>query len=1073
MSAARKQAETVAAKVMRLLGAAPGGADVEALTLLIDQALSQAAQAQEKRDLERIAEVQASAHAHLGQLLNASPAVIYCRAASGHYKPTFVSDSVTKLFGCSPRDYLGDPYFWRNRVHPDDVARIDAWVDRMFDQDRGSIEYRVRREDGTYMWLHDRQQLVRDDKGEPVEIVGSWTDVTERREAEQAGAEARAQLDVLLGAVPVVVYSFAATGDYKPTYVSPSITRILGYQPNDYLTGPDFWRQHVHPDDIAEIEMKQGDLFRNGANWMEYRFRRKDGSYCWVSDEQYLIRDEAGQPAEVVGSLADIDDRKAAELACEAAQVELEKASRAALEANEAKSVFLANMSHEIRTPMNAVIGLSHLALKTELSPRQRDYVLKIKSSGQHLLGIINDVLDFSKIEAGKLTIEHIDFDLDKVLENVGNLMSEKASAKGLELIFDVEPRVLAHFKGDPLRLGQILINFCSNAVKFTETGEIMVQVRVLDDSKDGQLVEFSVTDTGIGMTPEQVDRLFQAFEQADASTTRRYGGTGLGLAISKQLTELMGGTVEVESEPGKGSVFRFTARLGKGSEVQRPRLLQSDLRGRRVLVIDDNSHARAVLANMLTSMTFTADEAASGEEALEMMVQAAKLGERYEIAFIDWQMPGLDGIETGRRIHALADGSKPPHLVMVTAYGREEVLKQAEESGFENVLIKPVTSSILFDTAVVALGGEGGEIEPAQSTPVIETDILRGARVLLVEDNEINQEVAIGQLEDANIFVDLAENGEQAIRMIEKNDYDVVLMDMQMPVMDGVAATRILRSDRRYQDLPIIAMTANALASDRELCLNVGMNDHIAKPIDPHQLFGVLMRWIRRDGGNEHADVPHVSPPLDAAKSGSAPLAIQGIDTDAGLRLTGGNRARYEILLRMFVERQADTVGVIRLALSEGDTGAAERAAHSLKGVAATLGARTLSAAAAEAEVLVRTGQDPEQALEALSLALEPVIDGIEAALPPEAEDDAMAPPSGDPSTVVAPLARLKKLLETDDGEAADFVMDAKSQLAGVLTPGEIKKLSAQVGNFEFDAALENLSGIASRLSIDLGGGS
>lgn len=352
------------------------------------------------------------------------------------------------------------------------------------------------------------------------------------------------------------------------------------------------------------------------------------------------------------------------------------------------------------------------------------------------------------------------------------------------------------------------------------------------------------------------------------------------------------------------------------------------------------------------------------------MMVQAAKLGERYEIAFIDWQMPGLDGIETGRRIHALADGSKPPHLVMVTAYGREEVLKQAEESGFENVLIKPVTSSILFDTAVVALGGEGGEIEPAQSTPVIETDILRGARVLLVEDNEINQEVAIGQLEDANIFVDLAENGEQAIRMIEKNDYDVVLMDMQMPVMDGVAATRILRSDRRYQDLPIIAMTANALASDRELCLNVGMNDHIAKPIDPHQLFGVLMRWIRRDGGNEHADVPHVSPPLNAAESGSAPLAIQGIDTDAGLRLTGGNRARYEILLRMFVERQADTVGVIRLALSEGDTGAAERAAHSLKGVAATLGASALSAAAAEAEVLVRTGQDPEQALEALSLA-------------------------------------------------------------------------------------------------------
>ena len=1064
MSAARKQAEALAARIVQLLRAAPGDADAEALTLLIDQALYEAAQKQEKRDLQRIAEVQASAQLHLTRLLNASPAVIYCRSASGHYEPTFVSDSISRLFGCTPREYLANPYLWRDFVHPDDIPRINAWVDVMFENDTRSIEYRIRSPDGSYFWVHDRQQVVRDEKGQAIEIAGSWTDVTERKEAEQ-------RLDLLLGAAPVVVYSFAATGDYTPTFISPAITPILGYQPSDYLTEPEFWRKRVHPDDLPDIERKQGDLFRNAANWMEYRFRRNDGTYLWVGDAQYLIRDEAGHPKEVVGSLADIDDRKKAELECEAAQIELEKASQAALEANEAKSIFLANMSHEIRTPMNAIIGLSHLALKTDLTPRQRDYVLKIKSSGQHLLGIINDVLDFSKIEAGKLMIESIDFDLDKVLENVGNLMSEKASAKGLELIFDVEPRVSAHFKGDPLRLGQILINFCSNAVKFTETGEIMVQVRVLEDTKDSQLVEFSVTDTGIGMTPEQIERLFQAFEQADASTTRRYGGTGLGLAISKQLTELMGGTVQVESKIGKGSVFRFTARLGKGSEVPRPRLLQSDLRGRRVLVIDDNSHARAVLANMLTSMTFTTDEAASGEEALEMMVQAAKLGENYEIAFIDWQMPGLDGIETGRRIKALADGAKPPHLVMVTAYGREEVLKQAEESGFENVLIKPVTQSILFDTAVVALGGDRGSAEPVQSGPAIDTELLRGARVLLVEDNEINQEVAIGQLEDANIFVDLAENGEQAIRMIEANDYDVVLMDMQMPVMDGVAATRIIRSDPRYQDLPIIAMTANALASDRELCLSVGMNDHIAKPIDPHQLFGVLMRSIRRSQRDHAAEMASAPPPQSGGANDAKPLEIEGIDTSAGLRLIGGNRTRYETLLRKFAERQGGTVDTIRLALSEGDVGAAERAAHSLKGVAATLGAAPLSGAAAEAEIAIRTGQDPDRSLEALSLALDPVIAGIAAALPPDVERGRSAPLSGDPSVVVAPLARLKRLLEADDGEAADFVIDVKPQLSGVLTPAEIKKLSMQVGNFEFDAALESLSGIASRLSIELGG--
>jgi len=1070
MSAAKEQAETVAAAILRALRIEANAADADAVAGLVQRALCEAAQKQEKQELERIAEVQASAHLHLSRLLNASPAVIYCRSASGDYQPTFVSDSIRRLFGCTPREYLASPYLWRDHVHPDDIPRINAWVDQMFENDTRSIEYRIRRPDGAYFWVHDRQQTVRDDKGEAIEIAGSWTDITERKEAEFAREAARERLDLLLSAAPVVVYSFAATGDYKPNFVSPSIRQILGYRPDDYLTEPDFWRKRVHPDDLPAIEKKQGDLFSNGVNWTEYRFRKKDGTYLWVSDEQHLIRDDDGQPLEVVGSLADIEDRKQAELKCEAAQIELEKASQAALEANEAKSVFLANMSHEIRTPMNAIIGLSHLALKTELTPRQRDYVLKIKSSGQHLLGIINDILDFSKIEAGKLSIENIDFDLDKVLENVGNLMSEKASAKGLELIFEVEPAVCTHFKGDPLRLGQILINFCNNAVKFTETGEIMVQVRVLENNAHNQLVEFSVRDTGIGMTSEQVERLFQAFEQADASTTRKYGGTGLGLAISKQLTELMGGTVSVKSEIGRGSVFRFTARLGKGVAVQRPRLLQSDLRGRRVLVIDDNAHARAVLANMLTNMTLNTDEAASGAEALEMFRQAAEYGDKYEIAFIDWQMPGLDGIETGKRILALPGIPVQPHLVMVTAYGREEVLKQAEESGFENVLIKPVTSSILFDTAVQALGGDRGHVETAQTGLDLDVDLLRGARVLLVEDNEINQEVAVGQLEDANIFVDLAENGAEAIRLIERNEYDVVLMDMQMPVMDGVAATRLLRADARFKDLPIIAMTANAMASDREVCLDAGMNDHIAKPIDPHQLFGVLRRWIRR---GEHAEdgkmTGGAAAPSQAEAADAESLALTGVDTAAGLRLTGG-RSRYESLLRKFAERYDGAVKAMRLSLAGGDAAEAERAAHSLKGAAATLGAGPLSEAAAQAEIAIRTGESVEEALDALPAALDPVVKSILAVLPEEVSNGS-GEPSGDPITVVEPLSRLKQLLESDDGEAADFIIDARSKLQGVLTPAEVKALSDHVGNFDFDAALKSLSGIASRLSLDLGG--
>jgi two-component system, sensor histidine kinase and response regulator len=1071
MAEGRKQAEIAAAAVLRVLDANPGEAGVQSVAEIIEIALHNAAREQEKKELKRIAEVQASAHAHLSRLLNASPAVIYCRQGTGDYTPTFVSDSVTRLFGCTPREYLDNPYLWRDRVHPDDITRIDEWVDRMQENDRRSIEYRIRRPDGGYFWVHDRQQLVRDAKGQAIEIVGSWTDITERKEAEAARERARERLDLLLSAAPVVVYSFVATGDFAPTFVSPSIEPMLGYRAEEYMQDADFWRSHVHPEDLPEVEAKQVELFRSGEHLAEYRFRRKDGSYIWVSDEQHLIRDKAGRPVEVVGSWSDVNARKAAELDAERAKAELEKATEAALEASEAKSVFLANMSHEIRTPMNAVIGLSHLALKTDLTPRQRDYVLKIKSSGQHLLGIINDILDFSKIEAGKLSIETIDFDLDKVLENVGNLMGEKASAKGLELIFEVEPAVSTHFRGDPLRLGQILINFCNNAVKFTEHGEVAVQVRVLEDNPDSQFVEFSVSDTGIGMSESQIERLFQAFEQADASTTRKYGGTGLGLAISKQLTELMGGKVSVKSEPGKGSTFKFTARLGKGTATPRPRLLQSDLRGRRVLIIDDNPHARAVLANMLTNMSLVADEAASGEEALGMVRQAAGAGERYEIAFIDWQMPGMNGIETGKRILGLPGIPLPPHLVMVTAYGREEVLKQAEESGFENVLIKPVTSSILFDTAVVALGADGERVETVQAGPSFDIDRMRGARILLVEDNEINQEVAIGQLEDAEAFVDLAENGEVALHMIRDNDYDAVLMDMQMPVMDGIEATRVIRSNPRFRGLPIIAMTANAMASDRILCLEAGMNDHIAKPIDPDQLFGVLLRWIKRPDGDGRGARGGGAAHGSHGRGGEAELAIQGIDVPAGLRRTGGNRQRYATLLRKFAEQQSGTVDAIESALAIGDAGGAERAAHSLKGAAATLGANSLSEAAARTEAAIKGNGDVAESVRALSLALKQVMTDLRAALPEETGGNGNGRGSADPATVQEPLARLKQLLEADDGEAADFIVDARPQLAGVLTSTEIKTLSDRVGKFDFDAALKCLSGIAARLSLNLEG--
>ena len=897
----------------------------------------------------------------------------------------------------------------------------------------------------------------------------SELDAGKKREiAEQAEQTARSRISTLLRHSPAVVYSFKAYGDFAPTFVSENIRTMLGYEVDEYMESAAFWQEHVHPDDFSRVEAKQKELFETGQNVSEYRFRMKDGSYCWVSDEQHLIHgsENDDKPSEVVGSWNNIDTRKEAERALEHAKVELQKAAEVAQEANEAKSSFLANMSHEIRTPMNAIIGLSHLALKTDLQPRQRDYVAKIKNSGEHLLGILNDILDFSKVEAGKLEVETIDFDLDKVLENVGNLISEKASEKGLELIFDIDPSVSRHLRGDPLRLGQILINFCNNAVKFTEKGEVVVSAEVLEDKTDSQRIAFSVRDTGIGLTEQQIGRLFQAFEQADTSTTRRFGGTGLGLAISKRLAELMGGDVGVTSKPGNGSTFRFTVHLDKAVAAPRRRVLQSDLRGRRALVIDDNSHARNVLAGMLGNMGFGVDEAPSGEEAIEMVEQLTKSGGFYDIAFVDWQMPGLDGVETGKRILSVSGSDKAPHLVMVTAYGREDVLRQAEKSGFENVLIKPVTSSILFDTTADALGAdvETGAAKPASL--VFDASSIRGSRILLVEDNEINQEVAIGQLEDAELFVDLAENGAEAIRMVRDNEYDAVLMDMQMPVMDGIEATKVIRSEPQFEKLPIIAMTAAAMAADRDRCLEAGMNDHITKPIDPDQLLGALVRWLKPqgDGGAIPLDREQTGSTPEVPGVAEAPLEIAEIDVASALKRTGGNRSRYESLLRRFAQKQANVIETIRTLLSSGDVATAERAAHSLKGASSTLGAMAVSEKAAIAEIAIRDGGDVGGALTALSDDLAATIRAIELALP-DTDLPASGSASDDPAAVLKPLAELQALLENDDGEAADFIVDVRPVLSGALTNMEIENLSELIGDFNFEGALDCLSGIILRL--------
>ncbi len=880
------------------------------------------------------------------------------------------------------------------------------------------------------------------------------TDITQRKQAELQLQQSEKRHRALTENISDAIMLINGTG--VAIYQSPSVERIAGYTLEDAKNTTLF--DFVHPDDLENFTSSFTKLMASPgeSHEIQYRIRHKKGHYIWVEGVVTNLLHDPSVGA-IVSNYRDITARKEAEewkekrsqLLEEEVKTrtqELNEAKYIAEAASQTKSQFLANMSHEIRTPLNAVIGLSHLAMRTELTPKQEDYLQKIHSSSESLLGIINDVLDFSKVEAGKLKLEEVDFDLEEVLQKLADIITYKAHTKGLEIAFGRSNNMITHLTGDPVRLQQVLNNLCSNAVKFTEKGEVVVTARLMDELDNAVKLEFEVRDTGMGMSKADMDKLFRPFTQADDSISRKFGGTGLGLSITKHLVDLMKGTVWVESEVGKGSTFYFTAWFGKQKQREKFPVARIDLQRLRVLLVEDNKSSLRILKDALESFTFEVTTACSGEEAIQF------LNENHshwpvELILLDWSMPQIDGqwvAEVIRHNKRLADIRI---IILSTAYANEDVYTLVEELDLEGVLIKPVKYSTLYDTIISAFHGAKGKIDK-RINKQHEVTVTNAGHILLVEDNEINQQVASELLAGFGYSVEIASNGLDALNKIRDSDgstYDLVLMDLQMPVMNGFKATEEVRKLSAHRTLPIIAMTADAMDGVREKCLEAGMVDFITKPINPAKMFEVLQKWSKPVSGAK----PPEEGSLMTQSEWQMP-ALNGINTLEGLSRVNGNSSLYYDLLMDFKVKHEHFIEDLVREFAGGGSATGTRMVHTLKGTSGNLGMTKIHLAAEKVEAGLKSASAKKsltRILSPLKTELEYVLESLKKNL----TKTVATLPVVSLDSVQPLLHELEVLLKQHDPEAIK-VLTKIGTIAG--HEEQIGKVNEAIQEFNFDKA-------------------